>query len=49
MESKRKGGAEKMRDRKKKLLKKSSENCVKIDQCFSSNVPYKHRHSDSGK
>ncbi|XP_025206914.1 uncharacterized protein LOC112602807 [Melanaphis sacchari] len=42
MESKRKGGAEKMREKKKKLLIKSSESCLKINQCFSSNT-----HSDS--
>jgi len=35
MENKRKGGAEKIREKKMKLLKKSSEKCVKINQCFT--------------
>lgn len=48
MENKRKGGAEKIREKKMKLLKKSSENCVKINQCFTPIVTPL-CHSDSSK
>lgn len=48
MENKRKGGAEKIREKKMKLLKKSSENCVKINQCFTPIVTSL-CYSDSGK